>query len=117
MIQKKKTGIKINDREIEVSELKVKHVDKVLQEFIELSRVEKSDIEVLDDMKNFVLELLPECVNITREEFGELGFGALEKLEDAFKEVNAPLFRYLERLGILKALKSTNLLTNKGSEE
>lgn len=65
---------------------------------------EKMDKGIVDLMSTVGVDFVARFSNMKIERVLRLSFSEIELLENAFKELNAPLFKYSELLGIKKLL-------------
>jgi len=86
-MRKSKT-IKIDDREITVKELKVKHVYQLINEFEELS------------FERITSHWMPKFTDLKPEDIMEFAPSELELVYNAWAEVNASFFKVVDKLGL-----------------
>lgn len=98
-MRKQKT-IKIDDREITVRELKVKHIRAMLDQSASLG----PNAQFADFLLH-ARELLPVATTLTADEMSELAPSELQMVWEAFREVNAVFFDLLTRAGVGEALE------------
>lgn len=101
MLNSKK--VKIGDRDITVCEVKVKRVLQLLP-FLGMDDSGQDDTVEKGFMENMD-ELLQECCGIGRTELVDMHGSELERLWDAFREVNGFFFRTANRLGLEEKIK------------
>lgn len=65
---------------------------------------EKMDKGIVDLVSTVGVDFVARFSNMQIERVLRLSFSEIELLENAFKELNAPLFRYSERLGVEKLI-------------
>jgi hypothetical protein len=95
-MRKSKT-IKIDDKEIVVSELRVKDIRSLLEKAEKFSGA--------DD----IFSMLPLAVNIKPKEIEAYAPSELKIIYDAFEEVNSVFFNVVAKSGIAKMLKGSIL--------
>lgn len=91
--------IMINDKEVEVKELKVKHIKKLMSEISDGKDLSMKDILELGK------ELLPSVCNISAEEIEEYAFSDVDALLSVFWKVNTSFLKLLNQVGIGKNLQ------------
>jgi hypothetical protein len=92
----KSEKIMLENKEIEVKELKVKHIKKIMKD------MESNKDLSLNSILEYGKELLPSVSNITIEEIEELAFSDVDALLNLFWKVNASFLKLLKQLGITK---------------
>jgi len=97
---RKSETIKIDNKEVEIKELRVKDVYK----FGSRLAGQKDNLGV-KEVRDIVEEVLPEVSNLSADELLELSFSDLDALEEAFWKVNKSFLKRLDQLGIKSNLK------------
>lgn len=90
--------IKIDDREITVKELRVKDIRQLIEKAEELDK----GFEQMEDM-------LPLATDLNVADIEAMAPSELEKVWDAFREVNAVFFDLVVKTGIVKEVKGSIL--------
>jgi len=97
---RKSEKIKINEKEVEIKELRVKDVYKFGSRL-----AEQKDTLGVKEVKSIIEEVLPEVSDLSADELLELSFSDVDVLEEAFWKVNKSFLKRLDQLGIKENLK------------
>lgn len=96
MKEKLVSGITVDGKPVVIYQLKLEHVlsmgEKVAADFAD----EGKPFSISDIKKKF-FELVQISSSLSEKEFRQLTFEEIEAVEGIWREVNAPLFRYLDR--------------------
>jgi hypothetical protein len=106
---RKQSKVQLSDRVVILSELRVRDLKQIEQVF-QKATSENRDFGV-QDIVDFVPDLLASCSDLTMDGVYDLTFSDIEKLEIAFRELNVSFLRYSgEAVKLLKKYKVHVLL-------
>lgn len=88
-----------NDEKVILLEMRVSDIWEYKQ--LLSDKMEKGIVELISTLG---VDFVTRFTNLRPERVARLSFSEIELLENAFKDLNAPLFRYSERLGVKELL-------------
>lgn len=91
---RKTKKIKLDDKEIEIFELRVKDYLRVID------KVKAEENMTPAMFFNEFKDIIPKCISISYDDLVEYAPSELEELYEAFKECNASFFKLLGRMGL-----------------